>query len=154
VVAHHQAPLGAVLRELRLAEKRAKHEGGRDAFSLTVVKRSGGALSVTAKWGEAVAVLQGVMAFLREPAVSRRAVYNAMDWLKDLPADAEAAMLAKLLAHQWRRQCDEDAAAHHDLPALCGRLAALAVTHSNRLDWLASFLGVAEFLARETRASE
>jgi len=43
VIAHHQAPLSAVVRELREAEKRAKNEGGRDAFSLTPIKRSGGA---------------------------------------------------------------------------------------------------------------
>ncbi|MDT8410437.1 MAG: type III-B CRISPR-associated protein Cas10/Cmr2, partial [Wenzhouxiangellaceae bacterium] len=76
VVAHHKAPLGAVLRELRRAEKRAKTEGGRDAFSLTVVKRSGGALGLTAKFGRALARLIQLRDFLAEPGVSRRAVYN------------------------------------------------------------------------------
>ncbi|MFT7931933.1 hypothetical protein ACMYLP_23145, partial [Salmonella enterica subsp. enterica serovar Enteritidis] len=47
----------AVTRELQAAEKRAKEEGGRDAFSLTVVKRAGGALSFTAKWGEHLELL-------------------------------------------------------------------------------------------------
>ena len=51
VIAHHQAPLGAVLRELRSAEARAKGPGGRDAFSLTLMKRSGGILQFTDKWG-------------------------------------------------------------------------------------------------------
>src|SRR5690606_14968680 len=41
IIAHHLAPLSAVLRELREAESRAKNIGERDAFSLTVVKRSG-----------------------------------------------------------------------------------------------------------------
>ena len=34
VIAHHQAPLSFVRRELDAAEKRAKNEGGRDAFRL------------------------------------------------------------------------------------------------------------------------
>ena len=41
VIAHHQTPLGAVLRELREAEQRAKQEGGRDAFSLSVPEALG-----------------------------------------------------------------------------------------------------------------
>lgn len=153
VVAHHQAPLGAVLRELRAAERRAKGEGERDAFSLSLVKRSGGTLQLTAKWGEPAAALEATVAFLREPAVSRRAVYNALDWLKDLPRNADAVMLSSLLAHQWRRQADEAAAQRHQLPALCARVAALPATAGGArpLEWLAGFLGVAEFLARETR---
>src|SRR5690606_30991542 len=42
VLAHQMAPLGAVMRELRAAERRAKEEGGRNAFSLSLMKRSGG----------------------------------------------------------------------------------------------------------------
>lgn len=142
-----------MLRELRAAERRAKGEGERDAFSLSLVKRSGGTLQLTAKWGEPAAALEATVAFLREPAVSRRAVYNALDWLKDLPRNADAVMLSSLLAHQWRRQADEAAAQRHQLPALCARVAALPATAGGArpLEWLAGFLGVAEFLARETR---
>jgi CRISPR-associated protein Cmr2 len=69
VVAHHSAPLGMVLRELRLAESRAKNtvrgrkfkEGkdktpenmediNRDAFCLRVLKRGGGEVNVTSPW--------------------------------------------------------------------------------------------------------
>ena len=62
VVAHHQAPLGAVLRELheaeqrakkdggRDAEQRAKKDGGRDAFAISLLKRSGGAVRLTCPW--------------------------------------------------------------------------------------------------------
>lgn len=35
VVAHHQAPLGYVLRQLRAAESKAKNAGGRNAFPYT-----------------------------------------------------------------------------------------------------------------------
>lgn len=68
VVAHHTAPLGVVLRELRSAESKAKNtvrdtrvrkdsEGknkeediNRDAFCLRVLKRGGGEVSVTSPW--------------------------------------------------------------------------------------------------------
>jgi len=154
VIAHHQAPLGAVMRELREAEKRAKNEGGRDAFSITVIKRSGGALTLTEKWGEPVALLNSLIDFLRTDGVSRRAVYHTLEWLHDLPEPAgDGAMLESLLAYQLARQADKGAKVH--APGLARRLAALTVAQSGkRLDWLENFLTVAEFLARETRSGE
>ena len=154
VVAHHQAPLTAVMRELREAEQRAKHEGGRDAFSLTVIKRSGGALHLTAKWGEPLNLLLKVRDFLAEPSVSRRAVYNSLVWLRDLPEDASADMLGSLLAHQFERQTgNRQVRRGHDPADLARRIADLAAkrTAGERTDWLQRLLGVAEFLARETR---
>ena len=158
VVAHHQAPLAAVLRELRLAEKRAKGEGGRDAFSLTLIKRSGGALWVTAKWGEPVALLAALRSFLADDGVSRRAVFNTLAWLNDLPRD-QPEMLAALLAYQLDRQADAPAREAHKVPGLARRLAALAFDPTQRpavtdpLIWLANFMSAAEFLARETRST-
>ncbi|MCX7212133.1 MAG: type III-B CRISPR-associated protein Cas10/Cmr2 [Burkholderiales bacterium] len=153
VVAHHQAPLAAVLRELRAAEQRAKLEEGRDAFSITLIKRSGGAVRFGARWGAPVAALNDVAAFLREPTVSRRAVYNALDWIKDLPSTADVEMLGHLLAHQWSRQSDQYARNEHAMPELCNRVGELAIAAKTPLKWLAEFLIVAEFLARETRSA-
>ena len=156
VVAHHQAPLAAVLRELRLAEKRAKGEGGRDAFSLSLIKRSGGALLVTAKWGEPVALLSALRMFLAADGVSRRAVFNTLVWLKDLPPD-QPEMLTALLAYQLDRQSDAAARQAHDVPKLARRLSDLAFNEQQRKagadprQWLHNFLSAAEFLARETR---
>lgn len=156
VVAHHQAPLGAVRRELEAAEKRAKNEGGRNAFSITVIKRSGGALFLTAKWGEALTLLAELRDFLGFDGVSRRAVYNTLEWLTDLPEPTgEGEMLASLLAFQLDRQADKAARERHDIPALARRLTALTLQQTKadaRLKWLANFLSVAEFLARETRS--
>jgi CRISPR-associated protein Cmr2 len=151
VIAHHQAPLGAVMRELRAAEQRAKTEGGRDAFSITVIKRSGGALTLTEKWGNPLALLNSLIDFLRDPGVSRRAVYHTLEWLHDLPdPKGDGAMLESLLAYQLARQADKSAEVQ--APDLASRLAALTVTQSGqRLDWLQNFLTVAEFLAREIR---
>jgi CRISPR-associated protein Cmr2 len=87
--------------------------------------------------------------------VSRRAVYNSLEWLKDLPTDAPQEMLEKLLAYQLKRQTASTGAwQYHDGEGLAARLAQEAVKQKDRLAWLARFMGVAEFLARETRAPE
>jgi CRISPR-associated protein Cmr2 len=160
VIAHHQVPLGTVLRALREAEAGAKNAGGRDAFSLTLIKRSGGIRSFTAKWGEPVDVLQALQGFLAEPGVSRRAVYNSLEWLKDLPEpNGDPSMLAELLAYQLARQADRKTIVdHHDVPGLSRRLAQLAVEQpiasgQTPLRWLENCLAVAEFLVRDCRVS-
>lgn len=153
VIAHHQAPLAAVRRELEIAEKRAKGEGGRDAFSITVIKRSGGALHLTAKWDGTVQLLTDLRDFLAMDGVSRRAVYHTQEWLHDLPEpEGDGAMLANLLAYQMARQ-----AKRHEqktiAQSLAPRLTALALLQpKERLAWLGNFMSVAEFLARETRS--
>ncbi len=153
IVAHHLAPLGTVLQALRAAEKRAKNEGGRNAFSITVVKRSGTTLSLTEKWGEPMDLLNALIAFLRAEGTSRRAVYNSLAWMRDLPEPSDAsdtAMLTSLLAYQLDRQSEGEA--QKAAPGLAQRLAKLcAVQKTQPLSWLANFMGVAEFLARETR---
>ena len=159
VIAHYQAPLAAVMRELREAERRAKAHVDcarvdRNAFSLTVIKRSGGALHFTAKWGESPKLLLKVRDFLAERSVSRRAVYNSLVWLKDLPESADADMLDGLLRFQLGRQtADPTVREKHGLRELARRIAELAAAQpaGERAGWLRRFLGVAEFLARETR---
>ncbi|PIV23149.1 MAG: type III-B CRISPR-associated protein Cas10/Cmr2 [Hydrogenophilales bacterium CG03_land_8_20_14_0_80_62_28] len=160
VIAHHQAPLGAVMRELREAEKRAKNEGGRDAFSITVIKRSGGALYLTAKWSEPMALLNSLIDFLSADGVSRRAVYHTLEWLHDLPCPKGASgMLEALLAYQFDRQIESkekrEVLERHDVPGLARLLAVMAAGQPrDGLKWLENFMTVAEFLARETRAGE
>lgn len=153
VIAHHQAPLGAVMRELRAAEKRAKTEGGRNAFSLTVIKRSGGALYLTEKWGEPVTLLGEVRDFLAAEGTSRRAVYHSLEWLHDLPdPKGKPEMLTSLLTYQLARQ--SKGAMQAQAPGLAQRLAALAAAQpKNGLNWLQNFLTVAEFLARKTHST-
>lgn len=151
VVAHHQAPLSAVLRELRAAEKRAKNEGGRDAFSITIIKRSGGALRVTEKWGEPLRLLDDLIDYLRDDDNSRRAVYHTLEWLHDLPDPQTAGdMLQALLTYQLDRQSSGQS--RYKAPDLAARLTRLAQKQKHGgLTWLENFLTVAEFLARETR---
>jgi CRISPR-associated protein Cmr2 len=153
VIAHHQAPLAAVRRELEVTEKRAKNEGGRDAFSITVIKRSGGALYLTAKWGEPVKLLADLRDFLAADGVSHRAVYNTQEWLHDLPEPSgDGAMLVSLLGFQMARQA-KGVAQKASARGLAQRLASLTLQQpADRLEWLSNFMSVAEFLARETRS--
>ena len=158
VVAHYHAPLTAVMRELRAAERRAK-DAGRNRFTLTIVKRSGGTVSLTDEWGEPLALLRDFREFLGEPGVSRRAVYNVMVWLRDMPEDSGADMLSAVIEYQLRRQTsDEWTAKRHDLSGLARRLGELAARHGTEqvgaTKRLESFLSVAEFLAREVRQPE
>ena len=162
VIAHHQAPLAAVRRELAAAEQRAKNEGGRDAFSITIIKRSGGALRLTAKWGEPkdevkpVALLGDVRQFLAHQDVSRRAAYHTLEWLdaQTLPTpEGDGAMLQSLLAYQLDRQAQGAAKAR--ATSLAQRLTqfTLAQPAKERITWLRNFISVAEFLAREVRST-
>jgi len=168
VIAHHQAPLAAVLRELRESERRAKSYArddghgrtiNRNAFHITVLKRSGGTLHLSAEWGEPLELLSHLRDFLAREEVSRRAVYNTLGWLTDLPEPGnDGQMLESLLAYQLARQAKGEAKAL--APELARRLTALAMKQPSkpapgnptpRLNWLRNFLTVAEFLAREVR---
>jgi len=160
VIAHHQAPLARVLTDLRAAERRAKGEGGRDAFCLTLTKRAGGTTHLVGKW-RLDAGMDGDMGLLLElrdlvsRRVSRRAAYLLAESLRDLPASEKA--LAAALAYRFSRQARDESI---DPAALAGRLARAAVQQHrggseaewpgpNR--WLRELLLAAEFLAREGR---
>ncbi|MDR2259816.1 MAG: type III-B CRISPR-associated protein Cas10/Cmr2 [Azoarcus sp.] len=155
VIAHHLAPLAAVMRELRTAEKRAKNEGGRNAFSITVIKRSGGTLYLTEKWGEAVATLEKLIVFLRAEDVSRRAVYHTLEWLKDLPEPGDGPeLLQRMLAFQLDRQSGKQGKSL-GAARLAKQLTELVLRRpkDKQRKWLENFLTVGEFLAREIRST-
>jgi CRISPR-associated protein Cmr2 len=152
VVAHHQAPLGLVLRTLREAEAASKSRGGRDAFSLRVLKRAGGEVEVTDRWfrddGGAAGLLDALMRMLAREGVSRRAAYHSVEWLAQLPENPAADLLRESLAYQFARQGGER--------ELAFRLADYAARHhpgaAPRV--LTDFLLTAEFLARNSRHAE
>jgi len=145
------------MRELRAAEKRAKNDGNRDAFSITVIKRSGGALYLTEKWGEPVNLLMDLRQFLTSEKVSRRAVYHTLAWLEEnsLPLDAfDSGLAYSMLAFQLERQADRVLRQQaHELAARAIKLAQVWQGQT-RVARLRNFLSVAEFLAREVRAGE
>lgn len=162
VVAHHQAPLGYVLRQLRAAESKAKNAGGRNAFSLHVFKRAGGEISVTDKWEHidangnnidptgknAPELLAKLMAMLARDDVSRRAAYHSLTWLKQLPPQPDQEMLKINLAYQFGRQGGDR--------NLAFELTTYVSTHhqDKPAKTLEDILMVAEFLARETRHTQ
>lgn len=172
VVAHCTMPLGSVVREAQLAESRAK-EGGRNAFSLTLAKRSGGStvLTLPFDFGQAshvdqpsetpLGVLLRLTRLLRED-VSRRAAYTIQAWLLGLPAGPAAhlsprdyeSLLRENLAYQLQRQAAPGRGAAieaiaEELARVTCRLAARGKGSAPEL--LAALLGHAEFLAREQR---
>lgn len=163
VIAHHTAPLGAVLRELRKAEKRAKDKGGRDAFAITLLKRGGGATELTLPWRltdapkleespmEVLADLQTT--FARD--TSRKAAYLTQGWLPNLPTQMTRDELQELLRASLDYQFKRQGAAREEAEGLAHKLAALALTprlgKTPPADTVRDVLAVAEFLAREGR---
>jgi len=153
VVAHHQAPLTAVMKTLREAEKRAKGEGGRDAWSLTLLKRSGGSLQVTAKWS-LLAVFDDLRRFLGSANVSRRAAYNILGWFADVPRDRT--LVESMLSFRMRRQT-QSLEARSAAAQVARKLVSAAFDQGQRpagvdaLHWLRDFMLAAEFMAREVR---
>ena len=178
VVAHHQAPLASVLRELRKSEKRAKTEGGRDAFSITLRKRSGGAVQLTLPWltpgdswptaleGSLTDTPMALLLKLRNifsGDTSRKAAYLTQGWLTGLPTAAQIgmpslqAMIAANLEYQLKRQGGKDdaqanAAAARLLVDIACRIAEQRKNEPAPI--IRDLLGIAEFLARESRTGE
>lgn len=178
VVAHHQTPLSRVLRELRATEKRAKTDGGRDAFSINLLKRSGGAVHLTLpwlqpddKWPDALegSLTDTPMALLLKlraifsGETSRKAAYLTQGWLTDLPTakqigvEALKALITANLEFQLKRQGSRDA---QDANAAAARLLVdtacrIATQRAGEpAPIVRDLLAVAEFLAREGRTGE
>lgn len=176
VVAHHTAPLGAVLRELRSAESKAKNTdrkdaqgqaANRDAFCLRVLKRGGGEVSVTSPWwpvdkpSQQPDTTQSALALMKQLAeqlaltdFSRGAIYRAQLWfegLTDDPADTKddrwREQMATSLAHQFSRQKGDREVARKVVNFVCD---VMKPTHPRTA--IDHFLVTSEFFARETRA--
>ncbi|HRP95574.1 MAG TPA: type III-B CRISPR-associated protein Cas10/Cmr2 [Rhodocyclaceae bacterium] len=182
VIAHHTAPLGAVLRRLREAEKRAKNKGGRDAFAITLMKRGGGATELTLPWrldnpvpkrrvGTAATeektpepnlnhspmnVLAGLTELFAGDDTSRKAAYVTQGWMPHLPTQMDKDALHALLAHNLAYRLKRQGAKTHLADEYADKLAVLAL-HPRPADTepgrvISDVLAVAEFLARESRA--
>lgn len=156
VLAHHKAPLQVVLRRVREAERRAKSAGG-NAYSLSLLKRSGGESAWTSSFGATnPAALGAVRDLLASPKVSRRAAYHVLAWLPSLPLDVQNSveMVKKALAYQFERQGAEREQAREVTGQWVDHCQSLARCLKGRFDLresLVQSLSIAEFLARECR---
>ncbi len=125
VIAHHMAPLAAVLRELRVMEREAKQLKGKNGFAIRIMKRSGSVAKITCPWFTQLIPKNGstavdldetpmaVLMKLREKlakSISRRAAYITSHWLERLPEltdkDEFEKMVAAALAYQLSRQAE------------------------------------------------
>ena len=181
VIAHHMVPLSAVLRSLREAEKEAKGKGGRNAFSIRVIKRSGGRMDLTLPWwlcrGEEVVSTMHALESLRAAIaddMSRRAAYHAEEWMRRFPwldqEDQLKELIARNLGYQFFRKSErDDHEARRKKDAQAQRLAEVAVREAERrvgskkkpgalapeaYAVVHGLLFTAEFLAREARGGE
>jgi CRISPR-associated protein Cmr2 len=144
-----------VLKSLREAEQRAKNNGGRNAWSLTLLKRSGGQLQVTAKWAH-LPLFEELRDFLGSAGVSRRAAYNVLDWFADVPG--EPTLIEAMLRFRMQRQSQTRNAREAAVRVAKGLVDAAfdrggQFSAPEALDWLKSFMLAAEFMAREVRYS-
>lgn len=175
VIAHHMAPLGAVLRNLREAEKTAKTMGGRNAFSIRVLKRSGGKLELTLPWwlGEekneiyTMAALESLRRAITRD-LSRRVAYHFVEMVNRFPYienPSEVKQLIELtLMKQFERKAREGATLPSDDAKQVADIAVMEAQRraGNRQEngLMASYayaivrdlLFTAEFLAREARS--
>jgi len=162
IIAHHQAPLGKVLTELRAAESRAKNSG-RDTFSLSILRRSGGRSDFSGKWqlnhpsdevnfeSSPMGLLLRSREALSDEKLSRRAAYILQEWLRQMPQQPNSEMLKKTMEFQFERQ-GGDAQLGRELAQHGERLCYEGVIKREDLkQYLSEQLGVAEFLAREGR---
>jgi len=176
VVAHHSAPLGSVLRELRAAESRAKNtlhgknangeDINRDAFCLRVLKRGGGEVNVTSPWWplqpdqqpdtskSALALLKRIASMLAGTAFSRGAIYRAQLWFEGLTDEQSDGrnpvwrdQMSSSLAFQFERQAGSPELARDIVDFVCE-----VIQPKNPKTAIENFLVTAEFFAREARS--
>lgn len=79
VIAHYKMPLSEVLKTVRKVEKKAKNEGGRDAFCITAIRHSGEIQEAVFKWGadnEHWNALQYITTQLKKSVFSNKFIVN------------------------------------------------------------------------------
>lgn len=105
-IVHHQAPLSAGLRSAREALEKAKHQGGRDAICISVIKRGGAPVEILSKWDDAGAFFPKLIEDFTAPnhktpaKLASKFAYSVLEeahTLTALKTDAQEANLGRLL---------------------------------------------------------
>lgn len=185
VVAHHTTPLSMVLKNLRQAEKQAKALPGKNGFCIRIIKRSGGAETFCANWWyqtqvderENIDLIHSpIVSLLRlirlmaspwgeninngrpglgKPLISRRFVYNFIEYLHNVPTNS----IQNLLSYQLIRQLNKGIPRNNkgcfaqELKEIAGDIVQTFSRNNieNLNDVLRSLVIVAEFLSRQGR---
>jgi len=159
-IAHHMQDLGQTLNAARAEEKRAKDAIGRNAFSIALMKRSGGHESFGAKWYYGkngtlyVDTLECLIAwrdaFSRDDVSPKFAyVFREEAWaLSDLPQEAVAKEAHRLLGRHLNGRLSKDEKSEISRRLLDEGLLRL-FERGVSLDDLGKFLDLAVFLSRE-----
>lgn len=111
-VAHHSFPLQRAIHEARQAEKRAKGEYGRSAFSMSLLKRSGEIIQWGGKWESPAIELFYAYLALRQKGEGNRLPYvlsqllapYALDRRNDA-AGVSAEEIAAIIQADFRQLC-------------------------------------------------
>ncbi|GBC81416.1 hypothetical protein HRbin10_00528 [bacterium HR10] len=159
-IAHHMQDLGQTLNAARAEEKRAKEALGRNAFSIALMKRSGGHESFGARWYYGrdgslhVDTLECLIAWrdaFGRDDVSPRFAYVFREEaraLSDLPLEAVEKEAHRLLARHLSGRLSKDEKSETARRLLDNGLLRLFECEVG-LDDLAKFLDLAVFLGRE-----
>ncbi len=148
-VVHHLHPLDAALRAARDAEKHAKRVDGKNALCVTVLKRSGEHETARVKW-DGLPVVVELIEQLKSGGLSSRFISDAVLSLRAIPA-SEPAMLEDELRRQIHRHRDEAKLSSSDVNVLAQSLTTWTLSLPGQIEELRRWLGVARFIARETR---
>lgn len=112
-VVHHLYPLDAALAAARAAERTAKRVPGKAAVAITVLKRSGEAVTMRSKWQDLGGLFDELVGYFADGRLSSRFAYDLDDRARvvtALPAEAQKATLKHLVGrHKTSALTDADA---------------------------------------------
>ena len=112
-VVHHLYPLDTALAAARAAERTAKQVPGKAAVAVTVLKRSGKAVTMRSKWQDLGGLFNELVGHFASDRLSSRFAYDLDDRARvvtALPAEAQKATLKQLVGrHKTNALTDTDA---------------------------------------------
>ncbi|GAK51211.1 CRISPR-associated protein, Crm2 family [Candidatus Moduliflexus flocculans] len=166
-IAYYKTPLSLVLQRARQMEKKAKHDGGRDAFGISLMKHSGDAGEVVAKWYYSdfpaahgtIAIVEELIELFREGKLSPKFLYTLraeFDRFADengiVNANSELMRyeLRRILLHSGK-EANSGKQEQKQIEELSERLFTLFEYLGQRLTPFVSLFGITKFLAQEVK---
>jgi CRISPR-associated protein Cmr2 len=165
-ISHHTQPLESALRAARQGEHDAKHELGRAALVVQVLRRSGERREVGTKWqvggNDAMEAVQDTVQAMDQEALSGKVAYDLLDEQVALdgchmPAVARIAELGRLLSRHWSekaaRKAEQDGKviSRDALEAMLTPLLQAEGDDGWKINEMANWLLLARFLAQGGR---